>query len=145
MGTGIQNALKTWIAEFPDDCDLQHTAWPNAVEHADGLPEKEVLQVFEDYVEAAERGWWVTPTGYIRAAGVLLQHKIQPRRALDALHQAETLLAKQRAEADFKKTRNLQEEKERKDGEAFWGIYLTSQILEAARQLQDPHWLNPFE
>ena len=36
-----------------------------------------------------------------------------------------------------------QEQKERKEGEAFWCIYLTSQILEAALQLQDPTVAKP--
>lgn len=129
-------ALREWIREFPDDYYLQHYAWANAIAYDEGLSEKEVLQVFEADLDSAERGW-SDPWGYIAAAEFLLRHKVQPRRALDALHQAETQLAKQHSEAALNKNRTEQEEKEQRDREEWRRVSIARQTLEAARQLQD--------
>jgi thiol-disulfide isomerase/thioredoxin len=120
-------ALREWIREFPDDYYLQHYAWANAIRYDEGLSEKEVFQLFE-----ADRSYAAAA-----AAEFLLQHKVQPRRALDALHQAETELAKQHSEVALYKNRTEQEEREQRDREERQRISIVRQTLEAARQLGD--------
>jgi thiol-disulfide isomerase/thioredoxin len=135
-------ALREWIREFPDDYYLQHYAWANAIVYDESLSEKEVLQAFEVYLEGAEQGW--STDAYIAAAEFLLRHKVQPRRALDALHQAETELAKQHSEAALNKNRTEQDEKEQRDREGWQRISIARQTLEAARQLGDTAVTQPL-
>ena len=130
-------ALREWIREFPDDYELQHYAWANAIVYDEGLSEKEVLQAFEADLDSAERSWLTEAWGYIAAAEFLLRHKVQPRRALDALRQAETELAKQHSEAALNTNRTEQDEKEQRDREEWLRISISRQTLEAARQLGD--------
>lgn len=138
-----RNALKMWIRDFPDDYDLEHRNWVYAIQLDTGLSEKEVLQVFEADLELAEHSWSPSPSGYLLAARFLLRHKVQPRRALDALRQAESQLAKQHSEAEWNKNRSPQQEKEQQGEEEWWRTRFASQTLEAARQLQDPMLAQP--
>ena len=132
-----KEALKTWIREFPDDFYLQNYAWANAIEHDDGLSEEDVMYIFEADLKAADRTWMTDAWAYIDAAEFLLHHKVQPRRALDTLRQAETHLAKQQREDEFNKNRTPQEEKELRDRYDWRRISIARQTLEGALQLRD--------
>jgi thiol-disulfide isomerase/thioredoxin len=138
-----KEALKTWIHDFPDDYDLAHHAWADAIEYDDALSENEVMYVFEADLKYAEQTWVPDPWGYIAAAKFLLQHNLQPRRALDVLRQAEALLAKQHDEEKMNTNRTPAEEEEQRNREDWRWLSIDSQRLEAARQLREPELVQP--
>lgn len=138
-----KTALKMWVRDFPDDYYLQHNAWPDAIMFDDGLSEKDVLQVFEAYIDQGERSWRPDPWSSIAAVEFLLRHKVQPRLALETVRQAETLLARQQAEEKLNKNRTPQEEKERREHDEWRHISIVARTLHAAGQLQDPTVAGP--
>jgi len=81
-------ALKTWIAQFTEDHQLQQTGWFYAIADDPDISESEGLHALDEYVEEVSDYNAPNPSGYTYAASFLVDHKWQPDRALELINVA---------------------------------------------------------
>lgn len=92
-----REALKGWIRDFPDDTWLSRSAWFYAIDNDMSIPEKDGIAAMEHYLQSAVDYDSPDSGPYINAAEFLILHRWQPKRALDLLHKAQPMLAKELA------------------------------------------------
>ena len=103
-----RSALKGWIRQFTGDSYTKRFAWFNAVYEDSSLSEKEGIAAVDQYLRSFEEYLAPASSQYVNAAEFLIEHKWQPKRALELLHKAQPLLAKEQARE--RETDNLSEE-----------------------------------
>jgi thiol-disulfide isomerase/thioredoxin len=136
--TEWRTAKKEWIHQFTDYFYLTHYDWTNTIENDEDLPDKDVLEAFENDVRQAEESPLQYAWPYINAAEYLLRHRLSPDRALEILENAKKIRVREKTTAQLN-TNRTPEEIVRSDehlATEWWGI--TSSSLEAARQLNKP-------
>ena len=134
-----KEAVKGWIRDYPGAPYFSRgDAWFSAIREDDTISEKEGIEALDRYLKAqmdynSPASWY-----YLNAAGFLIQHKWQPKRALELLHQAQPLLAKEQARDAA--SDNLSAEQQ-EDTETEW-VYdrqdLAGKMLRAARLAGQP-------
>lgn len=92
-----REALKGWIHEFPDETFLTRSAWFYEIDDDMSIPEKDGVAAMEHYLQSAIDYDSPDSGPYINAAEFLVTHKWQPKRALELLHKAQPMLAKELA------------------------------------------------
>ncbi len=89
-----REALKTWIRNFPDVTWLSRNTWFFEIYDDENLTEKDGLAALDRYLKGAEYSRTDFNT-YFAAAQFLIEHKWQPKRALEFLHKAEPLMGEE--------------------------------------------------
>ncbi len=129
-----KEALKTWIAAYPDQAFLQHYAWLFAVINDDDLSEKDgipVVDAYVDYFRDYEAPRW-RGDYYPNAASFLIQHKWQPARALDLMLQSKAAIDSNRKLDDDHDNLSDDELKDRDERKFFEDESTYGDILQAA-------------
>ncbi len=90
-----RESLKSWIHDFPDVTYLGRSSWFYAISSDYTLPEKEGIAAAELYLKTSLDYDPPRSDPYLNAAEYLLDHKWQPKRALELLHKAQPLVAKE--------------------------------------------------
>ncbi len=116
-----KEALKGWIAAYPDQSYLQHYALFYAVYNDDDLAEKDgipLVDAYVDYIRDYQAPRWQGEY-YPNAASFLIKHKWQPARALDLMLQAKAAIDSNRKREDDQDNLSKEQVKDR-DERRFW-------------------------
>ena len=108
-----REALKAWIPNFPDETWLSRSAWFYEISDDMSIAERDGVPAMEHYLKSAVDYEPPDSGAYINAADFLVTHKWQPKRALDLLHKAQPMLAKELAnplQRDDRSADRLQQE-----------------------------------
>lgn len=92
-----REALKGWIHDFPDETFLSRSAWFYEIDDDMSIAEKDGVAAMEHYLKSAVDYDSPDSGPYMNAAEFLVTHKWQPKRALELLHKAQPMLAKELA------------------------------------------------
>lgn len=132
-----REALKGWIRDCTEVSFLSRSAWFYEIYDDNPLNEKEGLTALDHYLKGIE---YEPPSSSscLNAAEFLIEHKWQPKRALDLLHKAQPLL-----EAELKRQGHgdnmSQEEAENfAKTELYYHQEFAGLLLRAARQAGRP-------
>jgi len=90
-----KEAVRGWIRDFPEVPYFSREAWFYAIRDDDTISEKEGIAALDHYLEAENDYNSPESYYYLNGAEFLLDHKWQPERALELLHQAQPLAAKE--------------------------------------------------
>ncbi|HUE23946.1 MAG TPA: TlpA disulfide reductase family protein [Bryobacteraceae bacterium] len=125
-------AVRSWIAQFTEDREVQHLTWFYTIFDDPDISEKEGLRALNDFL--AETSDYQSPQSwnYRNAASFLIYHKWQPERAIELARTAEKWEA---ITNEVNRSDNLSSEdaKDRKEQEIQMGQDLAGLILRAAR------------
>jgi len=136
-------ALKGWIHQFTGSTWLQRSAWFYEISEDPAIPEKEGIASMEQYLKSSEDYNAPSYSTYLGAAEFLIDHKWQPKRALDLLHRAQPLMDK--AQAREKEDNLSQEDEDSLDrSRIFAQQELAGQFLLAARLAGKPAEVQPL-
>jgi thiol-disulfide isomerase/thioredoxin len=110
-----KEALKGWIRDFTDVTYLPRQSWFFEIFNDDAVPEKEGIAAAEHFLKAELDYDRPASNPYLDSAEYLLQHKWETKRALELLHKAQPLVAKEIDEEgrDDNRTADKQEESEK--------------------------------
>ena len=128
-----KEAVKGWIRDFPEVPYLSHDIWFNTIDDDDTISEKEGIAAADHYLRAEAdyeppASWY-----YLNVAGFLIQHKWQPKRALELLHKAQPLYANEQ-EHDARNDNRSADEQEDAESEAVYERQdFIGKMLRAAR------------
>jgi len=110
-----KGAVKGWIRDYPGAPYFSRgDAWSSAIREDDTISEKEGMEALDCYLKAhilydSPAAWY-----FLNAAGFLIEHKWQSKRALELLNQAQSLLAKEQARDAANDNRSAQQQEEMK-------------------------------
>lgn len=90
-----EEAVRGWIAKYPDETDLQRYMLFDAVSNDDTLPEKEGLALMEQYLKNAVDYRQPSSGPFTSAAEFLTDRGWEPVRAIGLLNQASPFMAKE--------------------------------------------------
>ena len=90
-----KTALKGWIRDFTDVTYLGRSGWFYAINDDDTIPEKEGVAAAEHYLKTSLDYERPASYAYLDTAEYLLSHKWEPKRALELVHKAQPLVAKE--------------------------------------------------
>ena len=90
-----KEALKGWIRDFTEVTDLSRQSWFYEIFYDDTIPEKEGIAMVDHYLKTALDYERAQSYLYLNAAEYLLEHKWEPKRALELTHKAQPLVAKE--------------------------------------------------
>lgn len=93
-----REALKGWIRDFTDVTFLARQSWFYEVFDDDTIPEKEGIAVLDHYLKSSLDYDRARSYTYLNAAEYLIVHKWEPKRALELVHKAQPLVAKELAD-----------------------------------------------
>ena len=110
-----RDAMKTWSKQFTDSTYLSRAAWFYAMTDDYSVTEKEGVAAAELYLKLALEYDPPESYSYLNAAEYLIDHKWQPKRAMELLKKAEPLVAKdiERQSQDDNRAADKQEEAEK--------------------------------
>jgi len=130
-------AVKSWIAQFTESRDLQHTTWFYTIGEDPDISEKEGLRALDDFTaeitDYQSPGSW----SYRNAASFLVIHKWQPERAIELARVAEkwdAVLSKLNTNDNLTDA----DAKERKEQQVYMDQDLAGLILRAAKLAGKP-------
>jgi thiol-disulfide isomerase/thioredoxin len=134
-----KDAVKGWIRDYPGAPYFSRgDAWFSAIREDDSIPEKEGVEALDRYLQArilydSPAAWY-----YLNAAGFLIEHKWQPKRALELLHQAQPLLAKEQVGDAANDNRSAQQQEDAESEAAYDRENFEGKMLRAARLAGQP-------
>ena len=133
-----KEAVRGWVHDFPEVTYLSRSIWFHALSADDTVTEKEgtaaveqYLKTFADYEEPASYP-------YLSAAGYLIDHKWQPKRALELLHKAQPLVARDLADSARNDNRSPNEQEAADKNDAYQQQFTAGLILRAAKLAARP-------
>jgi hypothetical protein len=88
-----KDAMKGWIREYTDSTYLSRSAWFFEIFSDDAISEKEGNAALDHFLKAAADYERPASGPSLNAAEFLIEHKWQPKRALELLHKGQPLLA----------------------------------------------------
>jgi thiol-disulfide isomerase/thioredoxin len=135
-------ALKGWIRDFTGDTFLQRYSWFLALEGYNSIPvsEKDGIAAMDAYLrsrddfEAPDR----RGSSYEGSAEFLIDHRWQPKRALDLLAQAREASDKEQARDQENDNQTDQEAENANRNRIYEEQTLTGLVLKAAKQAGEP-------
>lgn len=90
-----KEAFRDWIRDFPDVVYLSRSTWFHIIQDDDKVSEQEGTATAEHYLTSELEYGAPDPSPYLDVARFLVEHKWRPERALELLHKAQVLLAKE--------------------------------------------------
>jgi thiol-disulfide isomerase/thioredoxin len=90
-----KEAVKSWIHDFTEDSYLQRSTWFYTIFYDYSISEKEGMTALDHFLKAETDYDAPASSPYQDWAEFLLEHKWQPKRALELLRKAQPLLAKE--------------------------------------------------
>jgi len=133
-----EEALKGWIRDFTEVTYLGRSSWFFAIFNDNAIPEKEGVAAVDHFLKSSLEYERPDSYTYLNPAEYLLAHKWEPKRALELLHKAQPLIAKEAARSaqDDDGSPDKQEEAEKyavSNQQNYAGL-----ILQAARLASKP-------
>ena len=114
-----KEAFRDWIRDFPDVVYLSRSTWFHIIQDDDQISEEEGTATAERYLSSELDYGTPDPSPYVDVAQFLVEHKWRAERALELLHKAQALLAKER-EQEARHDNVSAEEKERTEEDAVY-------------------------
>lgn len=133
-----KEALKGWIRDFPDVTYLGRASWFYAIFDDDTVSEKEGSAAEEHFLKTSLDYDRPASYTYLNAASYLLDHKWEPKRALELLHKAQPLVAKEIQDADRDDNRAPDKQEDAEKYAVYQQQELAGNLLRAARQTGKP-------
>lgn len=133
-----KEAVKGWIAKYPDEDYLQHYAWYETISDEDTLEEKEGLAALDKFLKDMADYQLPSSRRFISAAEFLTDHGWQPVRAIGLLNQAKTLAAKENERARQDDNLSADEVKDHAEREFRQRQWAANFLLKAAQQAGQP-------
>lgn len=126
-------AVKSWMAQFTEDRDVQHMYWYYTVSGDPDISEAEGVRAVDDFVaqftdEYRQPSAW----SYLSAANFLANHKWQPERAIEWARLGEKWAALER-ETNRSDNLTADDAKDRKEQQAYLDSEFAGVILVAAK------------
>jgi thiol-disulfide isomerase/thioredoxin len=90
-----RGALKGWIRDFTDVSYLARSSWFYEISSDDTISEKEGIAALDHYLKSSLEYDQPDSSTYLNGSEFLIEHKWEPKRALDLLHNAQPLVAKE--------------------------------------------------
>jgi thiol-disulfide isomerase/thioredoxin len=90
-----RDALKGWIRDYTDVTYLSRSSWFYEINNDDTISEKEGIAALDHYLKSSLDYDQTDSSAYLNGAEFLIEHKWEPKRALDLLHKAQPLVAKE--------------------------------------------------
>ncbi|SPE40560.1 hypothetical protein SBA3_3790006 [Candidatus Sulfopaludibacter sp. SbA3] len=135
---GYVEALKGWIHDFPEDPYLAREALFWAIKNDFASSEKDGIAAMDRFVKAAEEYNPPDSSVYVNAAELLVDHRWQPKRALELLHKAEPLQAMERKRAAQDDSLSDEGREELENSQSYDRQEFAGLVLRAARQAGRP-------
>lgn len=107
-----KEAVKGWIREFPDVPDLSRYSSFDVIYDDDTVSEREGIAAVDHYLKAKADYDPPASWDYLKVASFLIEHKWQLKRALELLHRAQPLFAKEQEHETHNDNRSADEEEE---------------------------------
>jgi thiol-disulfide isomerase/thioredoxin len=137
--------VKSWIARFTEDRYVEHDLWFYTINGDPDIPEKEGLRALDDFVaEFTDEYQQPSTWSYLSAADFLVDHKWEPERAIELARQAQKWTAIER-ESNRNDNLTPEEEKDRKEQEAYLEQDMAGVILRAAKLAGKPEAAAPLK
>jgi thiol-disulfide isomerase/thioredoxin len=128
-----KDALKGWIRECTDVVRLSRSSWFYAIYDDDAIPEKEGIAAVDQFLKASADYDAPSSRPYLTAAAFLVEHKWQPKRALDLLHKAQPLQAAELNRQNHRDNLSPENAEERASRQPYQQQNIAGLILQAAR------------
>ncbi len=135
-----REAIRGWIAAYPDDAFLQRAQWFLEIAQDDAVPASETLAAVDTYLRSVQTydgpAWSDNHDQF--AANVLVDRELDPKRALLLLHRVRDGSAKQRAREAEDDNRSPKQVKDSAENRASNDQEVDGLILRAAMQAHAP-------
>ncbi len=139
-----EEAVKGWIAKYPDDPDLQRNMLFDAISDDDALPEKEGLTVLDQYLKNMADYKPPASSHLMSAAEFLTDHNWQPVRAIELLNQTRILSAMENERTRQDDNLSADEVKARVERDIWHSQWVASYLLKAAKMAGRPEAAESF-
>jgi len=133
-----KEALKGWIRDFTEVTDLSRQSWFYEIFYDDTIPEKEGIAMVDHYLKTNLDYERVQSYLYLNAAEYLLEHKWEPKRALELTHKAQPLLAKEIEQESRDDNRAPDKQEDAEKSVVYEQQNLAGLTLRAARMARKP-------
>lgn len=133
-----REALKGWIRDFTEVTYLSRQSWFFEIFNDDSIPEREGIAAEEHFLKTGLDFDRPASNPYLDSAEYLLQHKWEPKRALELLHKAQPLVAKEIDENGREDNRAADKQEDAEKYVVFQQQNLAGLMLRAARMAGKP-------
>lgn len=133
-----KEALKTWIRDFTEVTYLARSSWFYEISNDDTIPEKEGVAAAEQYLKTSLDYDSPASYPYLDTAEYLLDHKWQAKRALELIHKAQPLVAKEVEDSLKNDNRAADKQEDAERSAVYYRQNLEGFMLRAARQTAKP-------
>jgi thiol-disulfide isomerase/thioredoxin len=127
-----KEAVKGWIRDCTDVTYLSRSEWFYTIFSDDTISEKEGMAALDHYLKAQSEYDAPESGPYLNAAEFLIEHKWQPKRALDLLHKAQPLLTAE-LNRDHDDNASADDMEQKANSEVYQRQNMTGMLLQAAR------------
>jgi thiol-disulfide isomerase/thioredoxin len=127
-------ALQASIRQFTEVTYLARSSWFYTISGDDTIPQEEGIAAAEAYLKTSIAYERPSSDPYTSVAEYLLDRQWEPERALQLLHQAEPLLAKERERDASNDNRAADKEEEAEKNAVYYRQNFEALMLRAARQ-----------
>jgi thiol-disulfide isomerase/thioredoxin len=133
-----EEAVKGWIAKYPNDVELQRYMLFDSVSNDETLPEKEGLAVLDQYLNNMA-DYALPSSGHLmNAAEFLTDHGWEPGRAIELLNQASPLMARENERSRQDDNLTADEANQRVESELRRSQWEAGLLLKAAKRAGQP-------
>jgi thiol-disulfide isomerase/thioredoxin len=131
--TAYKEAVKVWIRDCTDVTYLSRSQWFYLIFDDDTISEKEGLAALDHYLKAQIDYEAPASSPYQNSAEFLIEHKWQPKRALELLHKAQPLLAAELARDVRDDNATTEDDEQRANSQMYQRQEIAGLMLQAAR------------
>lgn len=139
-----KEALQSWIRDFKEVTYLQRSSWFYTIDNDDTIPEREGIAVAERYLKVSLEYDHPASDPYLNVAEYLLNHKWEPKRALELLRQAKPLYAKESANDGRSDNRDADQQEKADKNTVYNEQNFDGLMLRAAQQAGQPAAAEPL-
>lgn len=133
-----KEAVRGWIRDFPEVPYFSREAWFYAIDDDYTISEKEGIAAVEHYLKAESDYNSPESYYYLNGAEFLLDHKWQPKRALELLHSAQPLVAKEQEQGALNDNRSADDQEQADKNAIYTQQNFNGLMLRAAQQAGRP-------
>lgn len=133
-----KEALKGWIRDFTDVTYLSRSSWFFAIYSDDSVSEKEGVAAAEQFLKTSLEYDRPASYPYLDTAEYLLNHRWQPKRALELIHKAQLLVAKEVEDTLKNDNRAADKQEDAEKSAVYYRQNVEGLLLRAARLAAKP-------
>jgi thiol-disulfide isomerase/thioredoxin len=139
-----REALKGWIRDFTEVTYLARSSWFYEISSDDTISEKEGISALDHYLKLSLDYDQADSSVYLNGAEFLIEHKWEPKRALDLLHKAQPLVAKEIEQQTQDDNRALDKQEDAEKYVVYQQQNLAGLMLRAAKLAGKPAEAQPL-